>query len=192
MQIMLLGGPVMWPLLLISILALAVIVERAFVILPVRAPRGLTAGSSRTEILKMLEGAHESFGLFREAAAEARPDEIRLTAAGEDVVSKLDARLSLLAALSKTATLLGLLGTILGMIDTFAVVSETQSGIDMALLAQGLWQALITTAAGLIIAIPTSLALAYYQGRVRDVAHFLTLSGNLLLDAGRKPKGEAL
>ena len=77
------------------------------------------------------------------------------------------------------------------MIDTFAVVSETQSGIDMALLAQGLWQALITTAAGLIIAIPTSLALAYYQGRVRDVAHFLTLSGNLLLDAGRKPKGEA-
>ena len=61
----------------------------------------------------------------------------------------------------------------------------------MALLAQGLWQALITTAAGLIIAIPTSLALAYYQGRVRDVAHFLTLSGNLLLDAGRKPKGEA-
>lgn len=50
--------------------------------------------------------------------------------------------------------MLGLLGTIIGMIQTFAVIAQSRSGIDMELLAEGIWQALITTATGLIIAIP--------------------------------------
>src|SRR5699024_5047774 len=69
----------------------------------------------------------------------------------------MEKRLSLLATLGRISPLLGLLGTIIGMIQTFAVIAQSRSGIDMELLAEGIWQALITTAAGLIIAIPAVL-----------------------------------
>ena len=65
------------------------------------------------------------------------------------------------------------------MIDTFSVVAATTSGIDMTLLADGLWQALITTAAGLVIAIPAFLAYAWFAGRCRQMSAFLSLAANI-------------
>ena len=80
-----------------------------------------------------------------------------LTEAVTDIAAFLERRNALLATLGRVSPLLGLLGTIIGMIQTFAVVAQSKSGIDMELLADGIWQALITTATGLIIAIPAIL-----------------------------------
>lgn len=106
--------------------------------------------------------------------------------AGETVLERLEARLSLLSVLARLAPLMGLLGTILGMITTFSRIAEARSGVDMSLLAGGIWQALLTTAAGLCIAIPALFFLSCFQGKVRRVADALNKAGNaaLLADGG--------
>ena len=106
--------------------------------------------------------------------------------AGETVLERLEARLSLLSVLARLAPLMGLLGTILGMITTFSHIAEARSGVDMSLLAGGIWQALLTTAAGLCIAIPALFFLSCFQGKVRRVADALNKAGNaaLLADGG--------
>ena len=78
--------------------------------------------------------------------------------------------------------LLGLLGTVFGMIDTFSAVASAPGGVEMTALADGIWQALITTAAGLSIAIPTILGLSYFESRVDDVTERLNRAGDLILD----------
>ena len=107
--------------------------------------------------------------------------------AGETVLERLETRLSLLSVLARLAPLMGLLGTILGMITTFSRIAEARSGVDMSLLAGGIWQALLTTAAGLCIAIPALFFLSCFQGKVRRVADALNKAGNaaLLADGGR-------
>ena len=80
---------------------------------------------------------------------------------------------------------MGLLGTILGMINTFSRIAESASGVDMTMLAGGIWQALLTTAAGLCIAIPALFFLSFFQNRVRRVADALNKAGNAVLNAGR-------
>ncbi len=87
--------------------------------------------------------------------------------------------------LAKSATLLGLLGTVLGMIGAFFVVSSSTTGVDMSELSRGLWQALITTAAGLIIAIPAYIAVAWFQTRADAMGELLTLAANIVL-AGKE------
>ena len=79
-----------------------------------------------------------------------------------------------------------LIPTILGMITTFSRIAEARSGVDMSLLAGGIWQALLTTAAGLCIAIPALFFLSCFQGKVRRVADALNKAGNaaLLADGG--------
>jgi biopolymer transport protein ExbB len=104
-----------------------------------------------------------------------------LRLAGELAVKRFEARLPLLGVLGRLATLMGLLGTILGMINTFARIAESTSGVDMALLAGGIWQALLTTATGLCIAIPAVFFLHFFQSKVQRVAEALTRAGNAAL-----------
>ena len=185
MKLMLLGGPMMWPLLALSLAALAVIVERLLVILPLKPPAGLTALSTPDDAMRAVSGSRE-LGDFARALERGGESAIVLT--GESIVERMSVRLAMLGTIAKTATLLGLLGTILGMISAFAVIAETTTGVDMAMLAQGLWQALITTATGLVIAIPSYLFLAWFESRVTAMSGFLTLAGNIVL-AGRGGSG---
>ena len=97
----------------------------------------------------------------------------------------LEKHLSLMAVLARLAPLLGLLGTILGMIATFAHIADSGSGINMTLLASGIWQALLTTAAGLSIAIPSLLALHWFRQRVSDIADALNATANAALSIQR-------
>ena len=75
-----------------------------------------------------------------------------------------------LAAIATVAPLLGLLGTVVGMIGTFQAVvasaAEGSSAVDVSSLAGGIWQALITTAAGLVVAIPVIIGHRYVNGRI--------------------------
>ncbi len=198
MGLMVLGGWMMWPLLAVSVAALAIIVERALVFMscpfPDRAFSGLVLEAARSGDVGPLAARLRRVPMLRDFAdlldGPALNRETALRLAGESVLARLETRLSLLSVLSRLAPLMGLLGTILGMIATFSRIAGAASGVDMTLLAGGIWQALLTTAAGLCIAIPALFFLAVFQGRARRVAEALNRAGNaaLLADApGSRP-----
>lgn len=201
MELLMRGGILMWPLLGISIVSLAVIIERCLFFAQCRFPargaqrvdalvRQSLATQDVTPLIHALEQSEvlQPFAeILRDSAHPNR--EAALQATGEGVLQALEKRLSLLRLLGQTAPLLGLLGTVIGMINTFARIASAASGVDMGMLADGIWQALITTAAGISIAIPVTLCVGLFQSRTRAVREALTLVGNAaltLVDAHRK------
>lgn len=79
--------------------------------------------------------------------------------------------LSYLSDIATIAPLLGLLGTVLGMIQAFNVIAVQSSGVKPILLAAGVSKAMITTAAGLIVAIPAMLFYSYFRGKVQEISN---------------------
>src|SRR5580658_3897391 len=99
----------------------------------------------------------------REAVREALED------AGSWEVPRLEQKLSLLATIAQIAPLLGLLGTVLGFMTVFQKMQDAGLNAHVGLLAQGIWQALICTAAGLAVSIPSSAGYNYLVGRVNSI-----------------------
>ncbi len=99
----------------------------------------------------------------REAVREALAD------AGAWEVPRLEEKLNLLATIAKIAPLLGLLGTVLGFIKVFAAVQDAGLNAHVGQLAAGIWQALICTAAGLAVSIPSYAGYNYLVGRVNTI-----------------------
>ena len=91
----------------------------------------------------------------------------RADAEAEDRFARLERGLSALDIVSQLEPLLGLFGTVLGMIDAFRALQNAGTSVDPSLLAGGIWVALLTTAAGLAVAMPTSLVLNWFEARMR-------------------------
>lgn len=92
---------------------------------------------------------------------ELQKDILRRT--GSEEIEKMENRLWGLSAVSHIAPLLGLLGTVTGIISCFAAISNSGGQADVSALAGGIWEAMVTTAAGLIVAIPSQLAYLYFE-----------------------------
>lgn len=184
------GGPLMWPLLALSVATLAVLFDRAVAFSTLNLGEGervlRDAADAETARNRLRTAAPELLplaeALFAPGSADAR--ERAAAIAVEETVRRLDARLGLLAISGRVAPLLGLLGTVLGMIQTFSRLADTQGALDMTLLADGIWQALLTTAAGLIIAIPAVAAHQAFLRREEGVAFVLARLANRALAAG--------
>ena len=168
----------MWPILLCSVVALAIILERAWVLRTGRVvPRGLMndvylqyqggpvtkdyldglrRGSALGRILAAGVANHQ---MSREFMKEAIEDE------GRQVVHALERYLNTLGMITSVTPLLGLLGTVIGMIEVFAAIVSAGVG-NPAVLAGGISKALITTAAGLSVAIPALVFHRYLNGKV--------------------------
>jgi biopolymer transport protein ExbB len=99
----------------------------------------------------------------REAVREALED------AGEWEVPRLEDKLNLLATIAQIAPLMGLLGTVLGFMTVFRAVQDAGLNAHVELLARGIWQALICTAAGLAVSIPSYAGYNYLVGRVNTI-----------------------
>ncbi|WP_346665633.1 MotA/TolQ/ExbB proton channel family protein [uncultured Mailhella sp.] len=188
MDILLMGGWMMWPLTLISITATAIIVERLLLFSSFRfPPRSASAlleeavRGNRAPLLAELEKVERLRRFASLLSADGPGKEAALRIEGESVVKALEARLPLLSILARLAPLMGLLGTVLGMIETFSEIANAQAGVNMNQLAGGIWQALITTAAGLVIAIPSLFFLHYFQTRVQQAAEALSETANAVL-----------
>ncbi len=186
------GGWVMWPLLCLSVCACAVILERWIFYASMRCFRNLDIEKKTFELCTVLEREgrelgkedffqnlcdllpkHSLFANFSEAITRQSDPAIReilLQNAGQDIVHKFGSHLDLLALIAKIAPLMGLLGTVIGMIDTFVQLENIQGGIDMRILSGGIWQALLTTAVGLIIAIPSWFALQVFTKYRKNIA----------------------
>ena len=93
----------------------------------------------------------------------------------------LEKRLGTLVALAKSAPLVGLLGTVLGLAQTFYNMAQGGNYSDATVLSNGMWQSLITTACGLAIAVLTYLGFHFLHGRVRALVRDMEWTGNELL-----------
>jgi biopolymer transport protein ExbB len=93
----------------------------------------------------------------------------------------LERRLGSLAAIAQVAPLVGLLGTLLGMIATFHAFMQGGSYATAGALSTGMWQALISTAGGLVVAIPGHLAYHFLSGRVRAIVRDVEWAGNEIM-----------
>lgn len=176
------GGWIMWPLMAASIVALAIIIERSWTL---RSAQILPPGLSARALQQLREGkfGREQLAALREssplgfvlsaAVANARQGRAAMQAAvdtaGGQVVHEMERFLTTLGALASVATLLGLLGSVIGMIEIFNAVSLRGTG-DPTLMAKGISVALIATASGLMVAIPAQFFHRILMRRVDDLA----------------------
>jgi len=176
------GGPTMVAIGLCSLVALTVIVERIIVlrrraVVPPQFLATLGAlGSDRDKSLALCEAdaspvAKVLTAIIRHRGQPAEAVEKAVRAAGGRVLVKLRHRMRLLSALPQVSTMLGLLGTIFGMIKTFqAVATSGQSLGKTETLAKGIFEAWTNTAAGLLVAIPVLIAYHILMGRIDAMA----------------------
>jgi biopolymer transport protein ExbB len=185
------GWPI-WPLVACSILALALVIERFITLKTAKiAPNRLLdeaiaisrASVPAPDVVTQLEqnsalGEVLASG-FRMLNSDPRCSEADLRAAientGRAVAHRLERYLSALATIASAAPLLGLLGTVIGMIEIFGSQSTSggATGGNPAQLAHGISVALYNTAFGLVVAIPSLIFWRYFRGRVDE--HLLTL-----------------
>jgi biopolymer transport protein ExbB len=172
------GGTLMWPLILCSIVAVAIVLERLWTLQEKRVlPPDLLqkvgqlveANQVNDNVIAALQ-KHSPLGRVLAAGLQSRhrPREVmmeRLEDTGRHVVHELERFLNTLGTIAGIAPLLGLLGTVLGIIKAFNSINAGGLG-DPRLLTGGIAEALITTAAGLSVAIPALIAYRFLRSRV--------------------------
>ena len=172
------GGWVMWPIALISVLALGIVLERLWSLRRSSVlPKGLgdeVCEWARHAHLdpKHIDALRQNSPLGQVLAAgldvRRRPREVireRIEDTGRHVMHQLERYLNTLGTIASAAPLLGLLGTVIGMMRMFLGILDHGIG-DMTQLAGGIGQALVTTAAGICVAIPALVFHRYFRGLV--------------------------
>ncbi len=189
------GGLLMWPILLCSIISIAIILERAYHFFQARTKipnifsrtKSLLKDGRPDEALKLCEStsgpiAHIlAIGIHIRKRSLEEKEQI-IVRAGSRLIRQLDRNLRGLAIIGNITPLLGLLGTVTGMIRAFMKIQELGGRVDASVLAGGIWEALITTAAGLTVAIPTIVFYHYFEGRVDDIMSQMKEVGSELLE----------
>lgn len=190
------GGALMWVLLAFSVVGLAVILDR----LAVYASYGLDPDRWLKKILADLESGRVDQAL---ASAHAnrhpvarvvevylenlgRPARVRVDNVkreGALVLEKVEKRLRILAAISHLAPLVGLLGTVTGMVLAFARIESLDGAPKPSDLAGGIWEALLTTVFGLVVAIPCMAAYHAFESHADKIARRMELAVTALDDA---------
>jgi len=177
------GGPVMYPLLACSIIVLTVIIERSLFWLQIERQRNrkllddiLTISQSgdwdlirdktrgcRDHVIRMLVVGilHRQYSMAKAMEAEA-----------EDTVKKMRRYMMVLDTMITVAPLLGIFGTVIGIITSFQVLGATEIA-DPKAVTGGIAQALITTATGLGISITTVFPFNYFNSRIDDAIHVM-------------------
>jgi len=179
-QIFQAGGPVMWPLLACSVITLAVIIERSLFWSRMAAYRRPDAVANllrkqslaSTDEVAVAESDPVGFVLvagLRGPPAQATP---RMRAAASTQIAAMTHYLSLLNTMVALTPLLGIFGTVLGIIQSFQLLGEATLA-DPVAASRGLAQALITTAFGLAIAMPSLIAFKYFQSKALEFQQVL-------------------
>lgn len=195
------GGWLMLPLMLCSVFMLAISLERLIRlkrsnILP---PQLLLQGDQNTQLVK--DALHQSpqlqdsaLGRIFMAAEHSRlqtPEYARaqMEAVASEEITYLERNINFLGTLSAAAPLLGLLGTVLGIIESFLILDLTTNS-NPTLMIPGISKALITTAVGMLIAIPALFAYRYFQRLVHEYIAVLEQQATLFHAAYFYRKGE--
>jgi len=198
------GGPLVWVLLASSVFAAGIFVERLFYYhrATVNVSEMLQGLSNLVRRHKFAEAKHECVLTPGPVARvvhsclrrqNASRDDLRQIAqeAGQLEVPRLERYLRVLATIASVAPLIGLLGTILGLIDTFISVTNVNGMATPTDVSKGVYESLITSAIGLAIAIPTYLFYSYLASSARTLMHDMERAGieivNIICDARGEP-----
>jgi len=199
------GGPIMIPIMLGSIIALAIFLERMWVLRKsVVIPDGITEkvqalllAGKRQEAITLCQSNPTPLSriLLTVIGREDAMDEEILALvedAGKRETRKMEQYIEALGTTAAVEPLLGLLGTVTGLIRTFQqiVYSSGQGAVDPGKLANGIWEALITTAAGLTIAIPCYIGYKYLASRADSFTAKLEESASMIYHLMRFHKEE--
>ena len=198
------GGWLMWPILACSVIATAIVIERALTLrrgrimpdkLVTRIWQLYRQGQLSEERIEEIREASPlgrmlAAGLInrdhsREVMKEAIGD------AGRHVIAQLERYLNTLGTIASVTPLLGLIGTVFGMIDIFGVIVNAGTG-NAAVLAGGISKALVTTAAGLSVAIPTLIFHRFFDSKVGKLAIDMEEQALRLVEVmkGERERGE--
>ncbi|MEO8241463.1 MAG: MotA/TolQ/ExbB proton channel family protein [bacterium] len=177
------GGPVMSILIALSALSLALIVVKIIRLLPA------TGGTASRDAALALWSSGDRPGAMAAIAPRNAADRVLLAGMqnltegmdpslleadlarrGNDEVAAMSSGLRLLDLISMIAPLLGLLGTVLGMVQSFQDLALAEGSANASVLAGGIWLALLTTAAGLLVAIPAAIGSSLLTGRVETAS----------------------
>lgn len=200
------GGLFMYPILLIMFIGLGIAIERIMFLNRVKnankalwdevypsiqkgdTDKALKAvKDNETEIGRILE-----YGLTRNRSAKNVEDvETAMEEALMEVMPRLEARTPFIATFANVATLLGLLGTVQGLINAFAAIANADPAQKGDLLSSSISIAMNTTAFGLMVAIPLLLAYAFLQSRTGEVVESLEMASIKLLNALRQIRNNA-
>jgi len=183
-QTFLTGGPVMWPILLCSIFALAIILEKFWHVYKIRIDTQEFLGSildkmKRHQVKEALEICEKTKSpishILKAGILKYDRPRPQIKEAIEDAslyeIPKLEKNLPMLATIAHISPLLGLLGTVTGMVRCFQTIQAKATAfhpVSPGDLAGGIWEALLTTVAGLIVAIPTFIVYNYLVSRINN------------------------
>jgi biopolymer transport protein ExbB len=188
------GGPVMIPIILLSIAALAIILERLWILWNIRldiphAAQEIFLDLERGQLQKALERCekmrHPIGKLFKlgisNRTLNSEQLEKMMQREGEEQISHLERHLGGLLVIIGVEPMLGFLGTITGLIRAFMQWERLGSSITVNALASGIYEAMITTAAGLIIAIPYYIIYHVIVGKIKGHAQAMSYYGSDLI-----------
>lgn len=186
------GGPMMWVLLVMGLIGVMLFVERTLYLHrgQIRSTaflngiKNILAKRRIVEALTVCEETPGPVAAVVKAAllhADDNADQMRFHVQEAAVIElpALERRLGAIAAIAQVAPLVGLLGTILGMVTTFLAFEKDYATANV--LATGMWQALLATAGSLMLAIPAHLAYHFLSGRVRAIVRDVEWAGNEIM-----------
>jgi biopolymer transport protein ExbB len=189
------GGPIMWPLLAFSVLGLAIAIERFFALRKARVNvneflakvrKALMVNRSLRDAVKICEQYQGPVASVMKAGllkfGQPKEDiEKTIENAALFEMGRLERGLSVLATTANVAPLLGFLGTVTGMISSFDALAKQGLSNPAAVFA-GVSEALITTATGLIIAIPIQLLYNFFMTRINKFVRDIETAANMLIE----------
>jgi len=195
------GGYMMIPLLVLSIVAIAIFLERWFSIKNASKMPGqftdqirnlVTAGNidgarmlcaqTQSPVARMIEKGINRIG------NPLKNIEVSIENVGKIEIYKLEKNLSLLATIAGAAPMLGFLGTVTGMIQAFISIAQEEGSVSPKLLSAGIYEAMITTAAGLTIGIIAYLGYNFLVTKVQKVVHKMEYSSIDFIDLLQEPR----
>jgi biopolymer transport protein ExbB len=189
------GGWMMWPIIACSVVAVAIVLERVWAlqerrVLPPSVANHVWELVQQNQLdVKQIQQVHQSSPIgqvfaaglaYRHASRDVLKEVVEDT--GRHVVHDLERYLSPLGTIAAISPLLGLLGTVSGMIRSFTAITAEGVG-NPAVLAGGISEALVTTAAGLTVAIPALIAYRHLRGRVDGLVVKIEKESNRFIEA---------
>lgn len=200
LDVLVLGGWVMIPLVLLSILTIYLLIERLITI---------RQASSNPEVITDRVREYVRNGNVESAIHYCEQKDVPITrilkqglerlgrpiseiqdavqAAGKHETFDLEKRTNLLASIAGIAPMLGFFGTVVGMIKAFQQIQDLQGNVNPSVLAGGIWEALVTTAAGLLVGILALFSYNYLMGRIRRISNAMERSATDFIDLLQEP-----